>query len=189
MALEFTTSHLSDSLSLFRYYKYLAERAMAQVADEDLFLASDEQSNSIAIVAKHMAGNMRSRWTDFLTSDGEKPDRNRDSEFENPPKNRQELMRLWEESWARVFNALKPLNDSQLSKRVMIRVRSFQLHPGHITNEHRLHLRVDLVICNLKVLGSEIGSSGHNPPTGKGHSETHLLDCNLRRFPTAMHLA
>jgi len=121
MALEFTTSHLSDSLSLFRYYKHLAERAMAQVADEDLFLVSDEESNSIAIVVKHMAGNMRSRWTDFLTTDGEKPDRNRDSEFEDPPRNRQELMRLWEESWARVFSALEPLNDSQSSERVMIR--------------------------------------------------------------------
>src|SRR5258708_31409322 len=121
MALEFTTSHLSDSLSLFRQLKNLAERAMAQVADDDLFWASDEESNSIAIIVKHMAGNMRSRWTDFLTTDGEKPDRNRDSEFEDPPKDRQELMRLWEEGWARVFTALEPLKDSQLSARSTIR--------------------------------------------------------------------
>ena len=121
MALEFTTSHLSDSLSLFRQLKNLAERAMAQVADDDLFWASDEESNSIAIIVKHMAGNMRSRWTDFLTTDGEKPDRNRDSEFEDPPKDRQELMRLWEEGWARVFTALEPCNDSQLSDRITIR--------------------------------------------------------------------
>src|SRR5260370_19972576 len=121
MAVEFTTSQLSDSLSLLRQLKNLAERAMNQVADEDLFWASDEESNSIAIIVKHMAGNMRSRWTDFLTTDGEKPDRNRDSEFEDPPKSRQELMQLWEQGWSCVFSALEPLNDSQLSERVTIR--------------------------------------------------------------------
>ena len=71
MALQFTTSYLEDSLTLFRYYKKLAEGAMTQVTDEHLFAALDPEANSIAIVVKHMAGNMRSRWTDFLTSDGE----------------------------------------------------------------------------------------------------------------------
>jgi hypothetical protein len=70
MPAAFTTSHLADSLAIFRQYKNMAERAMAQVADEDLLFTSDEESNSIAIIVKHMAGNMRSRWTDFLTSDG-----------------------------------------------------------------------------------------------------------------------
>src|SRR5512140_564115 len=92
MGLKFTTSYLEDSLELFRYYKTLAERAIAQVSDEQLFAALDGETNSIAIVMKHMAGNMRSRWTDFLTTDGEKPDRNRDSEFEAPPANRAALM-------------------------------------------------------------------------------------------------
>src|SRR5947207_3154609 len=121
MPVVFTTSHLADSLAIFRQYKNMAERAMAQVADEDLLFTPDEESNSIATIVKHMAGNMRSRWTDFLTSDGEKPDRNRDTEFEDPPKDRQEMMRLWEDGWARVFAALEPLNDSQLSERVAIR--------------------------------------------------------------------
>jgi hypothetical protein len=85
MALEFTTSYVKDSLSIFRSYKRLAERAMEQIGDAGLFIELDAQTNSIAIIAKHMAGNMRSRWTDFLTTDGEKPDRNRDSEFEAPP--------------------------------------------------------------------------------------------------------
>src|SRR5258706_655166 len=116
-----TTSPLADSLAIFPQYKNMAERAMAQVDDEDLLFTPDEESNSIAIIVKHMAGNMRSRWTDFLTSDGEKPDRNRDSEFEDPPKDRQEMMRLWEDGWARVFAALEPLNESQLSERVAIR--------------------------------------------------------------------
>jgi hypothetical protein len=83
MALRFTTSYLTDSLDLFRYYKTLAERAMAQVSDEQLLTVLDGEANSIAVIVKHMAGNMRSRWTDFLTSDGEKPDRNRDTEFED----------------------------------------------------------------------------------------------------------
>ena len=85
MALEFTTSYLHDSLSVFRYYKNLTERAMAQVTDEQLLTVLDPEMNSIAMLVKHMAGNMRSRWTDFLTSDGEKPDRDRDSEFVDPP--------------------------------------------------------------------------------------------------------
>ncbi len=78
MALQFTTSYLQDSIALFRYYKTLSERAMAQVSDEQLFATLDDETNSIAVIVKHMAGNMRSRWTDFLTSDGEKPTRNRD---------------------------------------------------------------------------------------------------------------
>src|SRR5262245_13813233 len=100
MALEFTTSYLEDSLSLFRQCKKVAEGAMAQVTDQQLTLALDSEMNSIAQIVKHMAGNMRSRWTDFLTTDGEKPDRNRDSEFEDPPPTREALMKIWEEGWA-----------------------------------------------------------------------------------------
>ncbi len=121
MAHQFSTSYIEDSLSLFRYYKKLAEGAMEQVSDRELFTALDEEMNSIAIIAKHMAGNMRSRWTDFLTSDGEKPDRNRDSEFVTPPKTREELMQMWNEGWSRLFQALEPLSDSDLARKVFIR--------------------------------------------------------------------
>ena len=121
MALEFSTSHLADSISLFRYYKNLGERAIAQVSDAELFYAQDDECNSIAIIVKHLNGNMRSRCTDFLTSDGEKLNRNRDSEFEDPPPDRQGLMRAWEEGWACVFGALESLGDSHLSQRVLIR--------------------------------------------------------------------
>ena len=121
MPLEFTTSYLKDSLSLFSYYKGLAERAMAQVSDDQLFEAPDPETNSIAITVKHMVGNMRSRWTDFLTSDGEKPDRNRDSEFVDPPKDRAGLMALWEQGWTYVFSALEPLSEDALSQTVTIR--------------------------------------------------------------------
>ena len=121
MALKFTTSYLEDSLTLFRYYKKLAERAMEQVTDEQLFAALDEEANSIAVVVKHMAGNMRSRWTDFLTTDGEKPDRDRDTEFVDPPATRKALLDVWEDGWARVFRALEPLSDADLGRTVTIR--------------------------------------------------------------------
>lgn len=121
MALQFTTSYLADTLTLFIYYKELAERAMEQVPDEHLFTALDGESNSIALVVKHIAGNMRSRWTDFLTSDGEKPDRNRDSEFEEPPRSRAALLALWEDGWSRLFGALEPLTEADMGRTVYIR--------------------------------------------------------------------
>src|SRR6266567_7244306 len=120
MAHQFTTSYLKDSTDVFRYYKKLGDRAMAQCPDEALFTTLDAESNSIAIIVKHMGGNMRSRWTDFLTSDGEKPDRNRDTEFEAPPATRTELMAMWNEGWELVFSALEPLSDADLSRTVTI---------------------------------------------------------------------
>jgi len=121
MALEFTTSYLEDSLTLFRYYKKLAEGAMAQVSDEELVTILDGEMNSIALIVKHIAGNMRSRWTDFLDTDGEKPNRQRDTEFVEPPPTRAELMHLWEEGWDCVWRALGPLSESDLARTVTIR--------------------------------------------------------------------
>jgi uncharacterized damage-inducible protein DinB len=118
---QFRTSYVQDSVDLFRYYKKLGERAMAQCSDASLFAAIDAESNSIAIIVKHMAGNMRSRWTSFLTSDGEKPDRNRDTEFEDAPETRAALMELWERGWKYLFDALEPLPDSDLERTVTIR--------------------------------------------------------------------
>ena len=121
MALQFTTSYLEDSLSLFHRYKAMGERAMAQVSEQQLTTALDEEMNSIALVVKHLAGNMRSRWTGFLTSDGEKPDRRRDSEFVDAPCSREAVMQLWEEGWRHVFSALEPLADADLGRIVTIR--------------------------------------------------------------------
>ena len=118
---QFTTSYIKDSIDLFRYYKNLAERAMAQCPDAALFTTLDAESNSIAVIVKHMSGNMRSRWTDFLTSDGEKPDRDRDSEFIAEGASRADYMKAWNDGWQRVFSALEPLNDSDLSRKVTIR--------------------------------------------------------------------
>ena len=121
MAHQRTDSHLEDSLSIFRYYKGLAERAMERVTDDQLIAVLDPEMNSIAQIAKHMAGNMRSRFTDFLTSDGEKPNRDRDSEFESPPVTRESLMKLWNDGWDRVFGAIEPLKDADLTRTITIR--------------------------------------------------------------------
>ena len=121
MAHQFTTTYVADSLEMFRQYKGMGDRAMAQVKDEELFAALDAEGNSIAIIVKHMAGNMRSRWTDFLTTDGEKPDRNRDGEFEDPPATRAALMKVWEDGWALVFAAVEPLTEADLARTVTIR--------------------------------------------------------------------
>lgn len=121
MPLQFTTSYLEDVLPLFRYYKSLGDRAIAQVSDENLYRLPDEDSNSIAIIMKHVAGNSRSRWTDFLTSDGEKPNRDRDTEFVDPPSTRAALLQMWEAGWDCMFAALAGLKDSDLTRSVTIR--------------------------------------------------------------------
>jgi Protein of unknown function (DUF1572) len=121
MTHQLSTFYVRDAIGLFRYYKKLGERAIAQCRDEDLLLTLDPESNSIAIIVKHLAGNMRSRWMHFLTTDGEKPDRNRDTEFENPPKTRAEMMQTWERGWKYLFDALEPLTEDDLNRTVTIR--------------------------------------------------------------------
>jgi hypothetical protein len=121
VVLKFTTSYLEDAISVFRYYKRLADEAMAQLEDQQLHVSLDPEMNSIAVIVKHMSGNMRSRWSDFLNSDGEKPWRNRDEEFEQPPQAREALMQLWESGWETLFSALEPLTESDLSRVVTIR--------------------------------------------------------------------
>src|SRR5271168_4346853 len=106
---QFTTSYIEESLTVFRLYKKMAEGAIAQLPDDQLFTTLDEEVNSIALIVKHMAGNMRSRWTDFLTTDGEKPNRDRDTEFVDPPATREALLGSWESGWQLVFSALEPL--------------------------------------------------------------------------------
>jgi hypothetical protein len=118
---EIGAEYLADVLRNFRSYKKLAEEALAQVTDEEIFRLIDPEANSIAMLIKHMAGNMRSRWTDFLTTDGEKPNRHRDQEFEIAPgTTRAEVMRWWEEGWECVFNAITPLQPEDLVRKVQI---------------------------------------------------------------------
>ena len=113
---------LEDVLRECRRLKRQAEKALAQVSDEEFFRALDEESNSLAILVKHLAGNLRSRWMDFLTSDGEKPDRNRDSEFLiEPGDTRAALIERWERGWKYLFDALEPLGEGDLMRTVNIR--------------------------------------------------------------------
>ena len=114
--------YLDEARRQMRGNKRLAEAAIAQLKDEDLFVTLDPESNSIAVLVKHMAGNMRSRFCDFLTTDGEKPDRFRDQEFElNASTTRADVMRWWEEGWGRVFNTLDMLKPDDVMRRVTIR--------------------------------------------------------------------
>ncbi|HEV7700535.1 MAG TPA: DUF1572 family protein [Pyrinomonadaceae bacterium] len=114
-------NYLADALLSFRNYKKLAERAIEQVSDEEFFAQIDAESNSIAIIVKHIAGNARSRWRHFLTSDGEKPDRNRDTEFELNKDTRGSLMEFWESGWQTLFDNIGPLTEEDFSKTVTIR--------------------------------------------------------------------
>ena len=114
--------YLRDVVEQFRQLKSLADRAMAQVRDEDIFATLDAEANSLAVLIQHMAGNMRSRWTDFLTSDGEKPDRNRDSEFVVAAgTSRADLEARWEEGWRCLFQTLTALSEEDLALTVLIR--------------------------------------------------------------------
>jgi len=112
---------LDESADAFSSYKKLAEKAMGQVSDEEFFRVIDHESNSIATIAKHIGGNLRSRWTNFLTSDGEKPDRNRDSEFIAEDDTRESLMIFWENGWNALFETLQTLTIEDLGKAVYIR--------------------------------------------------------------------
>jgi Protein of unknown function (DUF1572) len=117
-----SAAYLDDVRDQFRKLKKLAEGAIAQAQDDDLYVTLDEEANSIAIVMRHMAGNLRSRFTDFLTTDGEKPDRNRDGEFElDKPLTRSQVMADWESGWTRLFATLDSLTTDDLLRDVFIR--------------------------------------------------------------------
>ena len=116
------SAYLAEVVRVFRQYKRLADRAIAQVAPEAVFRPLDAESNSIAVLIQHMAGNMRSRWTDFLTTDGEKPDRNRDAEFEAVPgSDLAALLEAWEEGWRLTLDAVESLSPDDLLREVRIR--------------------------------------------------------------------
>ena len=116
-----STGYLESVTKQFEYYKMLGEKTFAQLTDEQLFWQYNEESNSIAMIVKHLWGNMLSRWTDFLTADGEKEWRKRDEEFENDIASREELLAKWQEGWQCLFNAINPLTETDLSKEIFIR--------------------------------------------------------------------
>jgi uncharacterized damage-inducible protein DinB len=118
---EIVENFKTDAVESFRSYKRLAERALEQVSDEEFFAEIDAESNSIAVIVKHIAGNLRSRWRDFLTTDGEKPDRHRDTEFEMIGDTRSTLMEFWESGWQTLFDAIEPLKSEDFERTVTIR--------------------------------------------------------------------
>lgn len=116
-----TSEFLTTAIKQFEYYKLLGEKTFNQLTEEQLFWMPNENSNSIAIVVKHLHGNMISRWTNFLTSDGEKETRDRDGEFENNLNSKTELLEKWQQGWACLFTTLSSLNEEDLSKTIYIR--------------------------------------------------------------------
>jgi uncharacterized damage-inducible protein DinB len=113
------TNYLSDAIGQFEYYKMLGDKTFAQLSDEQLFWQANADSNSIATIVKHLWGNMLSRWTDFLDSDGEKEWRNREAEFDNDILSRAEMLEKWEAGWACLLNALRSLSEADLEERTI----------------------------------------------------------------------
>ncbi len=125
---EISAAYISEALRALRAYKRLAEGALAQLGDQDFFRRPDPESLSPALLVKHIAGNLRSRFTEFLTSDGEKPDRHRDQEFEEGGGGgRAELMRAWEEGWSVLFRSLESLRADDLERTVTIRGEAYSV--------------------------------------------------------------
>ena len=121
--------YLESAIKQLKYYKFLGEKTIDQLTEDQLFWKYNQESNSIANIINHLRGNMLSRWTDFLTSDGEKPTRNRDEEFEDIIRNKQELMEKWHEGWTCLFTAIKALTKDDLGKIIYIR------NQGHTVTE------------------------------------------------------
>jgi hypothetical protein len=123
------SNYLQSVLKEFRYYKLLGERTIDQLDERELFWQYNSESNSIAMIVKHMWGNMLSRWTDFITSDGEKPWRDREAEFQNDISGKTELLQKWDEGWSRVLATVESLNENDLSTTIYIR------NEGHTVTE------------------------------------------------------
>jgi hypothetical protein len=171
MAHELTTSYLKDSTDVFRYYKKLGEGAMAQCPDDAIFTTLDPESNSIGVIVKHLAGNMRSRWRDFLATDGEKPDRDRDSEFEAPPKTRAELIEMWEGGWKYVFDALEPLTDAELRRTVTIRSKPHSVMQAITRQLTHYAYHVGQIVYLAKYFATKSGKQWESLTIPRGQSK------------------
>jgi len=148
--------YLSETVEAFRSYKKLAERAMEQVSDEEFFKTIDAEANSIATIAKHIGGNLRSRWTDFLTSDGEKAGRNRDSEFVTDGDTRASVMQFWEDGFEILHASLRALTAADLRKIVQIRGEDFTV----VKAINRAGMHTASHIGQIQLLAKHFRSSG-----------------------------
>ncbi len=157
----------------FEYYKQLGEKSFAQVTDEGLFWQANEESNSIAMIVKHLWGNMLSRWTDFLSTDGEKEWRDRDAEFANDVKSREELQKKWDEGWNCLFAALDSLLDIDLGTIIFIR------NQGHTVLEaiNRQLAHYTYHIGQIVFIGKQLKGEGwHSLSIPKGKSKQYNTD-------------
>jgi hypothetical protein len=174
---------ISATINAFEANKRLADRAVAQVPDDKLHVALDENTNSIAVIMKHVAGNLISRWTDFLSSDGEKPWRNRDDEFVDSFRNRAELLEFWERGWACLLETLKNPKPEDLGKTVPIRGQPHSVrlalqrslghtcyHIGQVVQVARIHAGDRWKTLTIPRGGSEQFNKEHWGQTGKSHS-------------------
>lgn len=158
----------------FEYYKLLGDKTMQQLSDEQLFWSYNEESNSIATIVKHLWGNMLSRWTDFLTTDGEKESRNRDAEFINDATTRQEVLEQWEEGWACLFQALDALSSDDLTRIIYIR------NQGHTVTEaiHRQLAHYPYHVGQLVFIGKMLATQWTSLSVPRGKSN----DFNQEKF-------
>jgi hypothetical protein len=168
-----TNEYLISVRKQFEYYKMLGDRTLSQLQDDKLFWKYNDDSNSIATIVKHLWGNMLSRWTDFLTSDGEKEFRNRDAEFENDLRNREELLDKWNEGWSCLFNAINTLTADDLDKTIYIR------NQGHTVSEaiNRQLAHYPYHIGQIVFLGKMLAENGWTSLSiPKGNSQSHNKD-------------
>ncbi len=178
-----TGEFLSSITNAFEANKLLADRAVAQVPDDKLHVPLDEHTNSIAVIMKHVAGNLSSRWTDFLTTDGEKPWRNRDDEFVDSFGSRAELLECWERGWGCLLTALASLNPQDLEKTVTIRGEPHSVplalarslghacyHIGQIVQVARIHAGENWNTLTIPRGGSQQFNQANWGQTGKSHA-------------------
>jgi hypothetical protein len=165
-------NYLESAIKQFEYYKLLGEKTFSQVGDETLFWQYNEESNSIAIIVKHLWGNMLSRWTDLLTTDGEKEWRNRDAEFENDIKTKEELLSKWNEGWKVLLDTLKSLRDEDLSNIVYIR------NQGHTVLEaiNRQLAHYPYHIGQIVFIGKMRADNWSSLSIPKGNSKSYNAD-------------
>lgn len=161
--------YLNSVLKQFEYYKMLGEKTFSQLNDEQLFWQYNAESNSIAIIIQHLSGNMLSRWTDFLTTDGEKDWRNRDAEFELLITSKQELIKIWNEGWKCLLSALNALSEKDLQKTIYIR------NQGHTVTEaiNRQLAHYPYHIGQIVFIGKMLSSNWHSLSIAKGKSKTY----------------
>ncbi|MGH7140267.1 MAG: DUF1572 family protein [Pirellulales bacterium] len=181
--MDIATEFLAAAVNAFEANKRLADRAVEQAPDDKLHVALDPNTNSIAVIMKHVAGNLASRWTDFLTTDGEKPWRNRDDEFVDSFGGRTEVLEAWERGWACLFNTLKGLKPEDLETTVLIRGEPHSVplaierslghacyHIGQIVQVARIHAGDHWNTLTIPKGGSEQFNQANWGQTGKSHS-------------------